>query len=292
MTAPVLADALGPRGRRQARIVSAIAIALLLLLAAVAVRRLRDHGQLQGKLYTPFTKWAALKFYLVGLEHTARVAAVAMVLAMAIGVVMALLRLTRSRVLRLLATAYVEFFRGLPLYLLIIFSAFALPTYGIDISLLSALTLGLVVYNSAILCEVFRAGILSLDRGQTDAGYALGMNYWQIMLLVLVPQAARRMVPAIVSQLVTLTKDTSLGVVVAYEELLRRSQIAGEFFKNILQSVLFAAVIYILVNYTLSRVARRLEVRQRRRYRAGTIAVAGGGEDLAVLGVEAEPAVS
>jgi len=284
VTAPILADALGPRGRRQARTASVVAVVALIGLAAVAVKRLKDHGQFESRLYTPFTKWAALKFYLVGLEHTARVAAVAMVLAMAIGVLMAMLRLTRSRVLRLLAAVYVEFFRGLPLYLLITFSAFVLPSYGFKVSLLAALTLGLVVYNSAIFCEVFRAGILSLDRGQTDAGSALGMGYWQIMLLVLVPQAARRMVPAIVSQMVTLTKDTSLGIAVAYEELLRRSQIAGEYFKNTLQSVLFAAVIYIIVNYTLSQVARRLEVRQRRKYKAGAIAVAGV-EDLAVMAV-------
>lgn len=291
MTAPVLADALGPRGRRQARIASVVAVLAIAGLGVGAVRRLSDHGQLDGRMYKPFTQWAALKFYLVGLEHTARVAAVAMVLAMAIGIVMALLRLTRSRLLRLLAAVYVEFFRGLPLYLLIIFSAFALPSYGIRISLLSALTLGLVVYNSAILCEVFRAGILSLDRGQTDAGSALGMGYWQVMLLVLVPQAARRMAPAIVSQLVTLTKDTSLGVIVAYEELLRRSQIAGEFFKNPLQSVVFAAILYIIVNFTLSQVARRLEVRQRRRYKAGAIRVAGV-DDLAVIGAQADAALT
>jgi glutamate transport system permease protein len=220
------------------------------------------------------------------------VAAVAMVGAMLIGVVMAMLRLTRSRILRFLGMLYVEFFRGLPLYLLIIFAAFALPSYGVDISLFSALALGLTVYNSAILGEVFRAGVLSLDRGQTEAAYAIGMGYWQSMLLVLVPQAARRMLPAIVSQLVTLIKDTSLGVVIAYEELLRRGQIAGEFFRNPLQSMVFVALIYIVVNYSLSVLARRLEVRQRRRLGAGAIAVAGAGEDLAVINAQATAAVT
>jgi glutamate transport system permease protein len=274
MTAPVFVDALGPRGRRQARIASVVALALIAAGVAVAVGRLREKGQLDGDLYRPFTEWAALEFYLIGLLNTLKVAALAMVLAMAIGVLMALLRLTRSWVSRILAVIYVEFFRGLPLYLLIIFCAFALPRYGVDISLLTALALGLVVYNSSILAEVFRAGILSLDRGQTEAAYALGMGYWQTMLFVLIPQAARRMLPAIVSQLVTLLKDTSLGVVIAYEELLRRSQIAGEFFRNTLQSVAFAAVIYILINYALSRLAQWLEVRQRRRLGAGAIAVA------------------
>ena len=291
MTAPVFVDALGPRGRRQARIASALALVLIAAFVFVAVRRLKDNGQLESDLYRPFTEWAALKFYLIGLANTMKVAALAMVLAMAIGVLMALLRLTRSWVSRILAVLYVEFFRGLPLYLLIIFCAFALPRYGLDISLLTALAVALVVYNSSILAEVFRAGILSLDRGQTEAAYALGMGYWQTMLLVLIPQAARRMLPAIVSQLVTLLKDTSLGVVIAYEELLRRSQIAGEFFRNTLQSVAFAAVVYILINYGLSRLAQWLEVRQRRRLGAGAIAVAGV-EDLAVIGAQGEAATA
>jgi len=288
VTAPVLADALGPRGRRTARIVSVVTAAAVAAAVTLAFHRLRDNGQLDADLYRPFTQWAAIRFYLVGLLNTLKVAAVAMVLAMAIGVLLALLRLTRSLVLRVVATIYVEFFRGLPLYLLIIFSAFALPNYGIDLSLMTALILGLTVYNSSILGEVFRAGILSLDRGQTEASYALGLGYWQTMLLVLVPQAARRMLPTIVSQLVTLLKDTSLGVVIAYEELLRRSQIAAEFFGNTLQSVAFAAVLYIIVNYSLGRLAQRLEVRQRRRLGAGAINVAGAGEDLAIVAAQGE----
>jgi glutamate transport system permease protein len=291
VTAPVFADELGPRGRRQVRIASLAAVVVVAVVLVVAVRRLSDKGQFDSDLYQPFTQWAAIRFYLVGLVNTLKVAAIAMALAMAVGVLMALLRLTRSRLLRLLATLYVEFFRGLPLYLLIIFCAFALPRYGFEVSLLTALTLGLIVYNSSILGEVFRAGILSLERGQTEAAYALGMGYWQTMMLVVVPQAARRMLPAIVSQLVTVLKDTSLGVVIAYEELLRRSQIAGEFFRNPLQSVAFAAVLYVVINYSLSRLAGWLEVRQRRRYKAGAITVAGV-EDLAVVGAQGQAAVS
>jgi glutamate transport system permease protein len=152
----------------------------------------------------------------------------------------------------------------------------------VRLSLFWYLAIGLIVYNGAVLGEIFRAGILSLDRGQSEAAFALGMGYWQAMLLVVIPQAARRMVPAIVSQLVTLLKDTSLGSVIAFEELLRRGRISGEFFQNTLQSYVVVALMYIAVNFTLSRIARRLEVRQRRRYQAGSISVTGI-EDLAVL---------
>jgi glutamate transport system permease protein len=137
-----------------------------------------------------------------------------------------------------------------------------------------------------MLGEIFRAGILSLDRGQSEAAYAVGLTYWQAMFLVIIPQAARRMIPAIVSQLITLLKDTSLGFVITYEELLRRSRSTGEFFKNPLQTTVFVALIYIAVNFVLSRIARWLEVRQRRRLGAGAITVAGV-EDLAAVSVVA-----
>src|SRR5204863_7683012 len=104
----------------------------------------------------------------------------------------------------------------------------------------------------------------------------------QTMLSVVIPQAARRMLPAIASQLVTLLKDTSLGYVITYEELLRRSRSTGEFFHDPLQAVAFVALMYVIVNFTLSRIASRLEVRQRRRYRAGALGVTGV-EDLAVV---------
>lgn len=300
MTAPVLADALGPRGRRQARMASVVALVVIAAVVVGALRRLDERGQLDARLWEPFTDPAVQRFLLGGLANTLKVAVVAMAGSLVIGALMALARLARTPLLKAAATAYVEFFRGVPLYLLIIFCAFGLPRTGVSISLFGALVLGLTLYNSAILGEVFRAGILSLDRGQSEAAFSLGLRYWQGMALVVIPQAVRRMVPAIVSQLVTLLKDTSLGVVITYEELLRRTQIIGEFYDNILPATIVAAAVYIVINYSLSQVARRLEVRQRRRYQAGSIEVSGV-EDLAVVGAQAgerlasrepEPAVS
>ena len=291
MTAPFVADALGPRGRRITRIVSVVSVVVILGLVALALNRLSDRGQLATAKWKPFTQWSVDKFFLIGLLTTVRVAAVAMAGAILIGSAMALARLSRAAPVRWLAWLYIEFFRGLPIFLLVLFCALGLPRYGVRLSLFWYLTIGLTVYNSAVLAEIFRAGILSLDRGQSGAAYALGLGYWQAMLLVIIPQAARRMIPAIVSQLVTLLKDTSLGSVIAFEELLRRSQINGEFFGNRLQSLFVAAVLYIIVNFSLSRLARRLEVRQRRRYKAGSIAVTGI-EDLAVLQANTEAAVT
>ncbi|MEY2421062.1 MAG: glutamate transport system permease protein [Acidimicrobiaceae bacterium] len=291
MTAPVLADALGPRARRKVLIASVVTGAALAALLGVAVQRLVDKGQLEWARWEPLTQWSVLKFLLGGLGDTLRAAFAGMTLALLIGAALALLRLAQTAVVRWLATAWTEFFRGVPLLLLIFFSYSGLRQYGIDISPFRALVLALALYNGAMLGEIFRAGILSLDRGQTEAAYAIGLSYWQAMLQVVIPQAARRMTPAIVSQLITLLKDTSLGFVITYEELLRRSRSTGEFFRNPLQVTVFVAVLYIAVNFTLSRIARRLEVRQRRRLGAGAIATTTGVEDLAVVSVSAAAAV-
>ena len=275
MTTPLFGDALGPRARRRVWIGSLVAVAVIAVPVALGVRRLQDRGQLEWERWEPLTQWAIVKFLLLGLVATLKVAAVSMVLVMAVGALMALGRLARNAPVRWLAGVYVEFFRAVPLLLLIYFSARGLPRLDVDLSAFWYLVFGLVAYNSAVLAEIFRAGILSLDRGQTEAAYAVGLSYWQTMSFVVIPQALRRMVPAIVSQLVTLLKDTSLGFVLPYEELLRRGEITGEFTRNPLQVLVFVALLYIAVNASLSQVARRLEVRQRRRYRAAPIEVTG-----------------
>lgn len=282
MTAPILADALGPRGRRRVLIASVLAVAGLAAVVGVGINRLADSGQLDGDRWRPLTEWLVVKFLLLGLVNTLKAAGVALLLALVAGGLLALGRLARSAPVRWLAGVYVEFFRGFPLLVLLLFCVFGLRAQGVDISTYQALVLALTLYNSAVLAEVIRAGILSLDRGQREAADALGLRYWQGMRHVVLPQALRRMTPAIVSQAVTLLKDTSLGFFVQYPELLRRGQVAGQFDRNLLQSLVAVAVLYIAVNLVLSLVARRLEVRQRHRYRAGTIDV-GGVEDLAVI---------
>jgi glutamate transport system permease protein len=290
MTVPVLADALGPRARRRVLVASIVIGALLAGVLAIAANRLADKGQLSWDRWEPLTRWSVLSFLLGGLVLTVKAAAAGMVGAVVLGTALALLRLSRAAPVRWLATLWVEFFRGVPLLLLIFFTFSGTHRQGIDLSPFRALVIALALYNGAVLCEIFRAGILSLDSGQTEAAYAVGLRYWQAMRVVVVPQAVRRMIPAIVSQLITLLKDTSLGYVITYEELLRRSRSTGEFFRNPLQATAFVALVYICVNLTLSRIARHLELRQRRRLGAGPMTV-GGVEDLATLGLASEAEV-
>jgi glutamate transport system permease protein len=286
MTAPALGEDLGPRGRRTVLLATIAAILLLIGAVWVAAQRFASHGQLEAE------RWAwlwqnpdAVGFLLDGLWNTVQVAAISMVLAVLLGAVLALTRLSLTRAVRWTSGTWTEVFRAVPLLLLIYFTARLLGRYGINVPSFWVLVIGLVLYNGAVLGEIFRAGILSLPRGQTEAAWSVGLTYWQAMRLVILPQALRRMIPALVSQLVTLLKDTSLGFVLPYEELLRRGQIAAEFTGFALQAYIYVAVAYVAVNFALSRLARTLETRQRRRYRAAPMQPTGV-EDLAV---QAEP---
>lgn len=279
-----LGDVLGPRGRRRTLIGSIVAGLVLAALLALAVRRFHQTGQLDADKWEVFADWDVVRFMLIGLRSTLYLFLVSAAFTLVLGMLGALGRLSRLRPLRWLATAYVELLRATPLLLLILFASLVLPDYGIDLELFWYAVIGLSLYNGAVVAEIFRAGILSLDRGQAEAAYSVGLRYWQAMRLVVVPQAVRRMVPALISANVTLLKDTSLAYVVAYEELLRRGRIVGEFSNNPLQALIVVAFMFIVVNFTLGGIARRLETRQRRRYGRAPAGIAGGPEDLVVMG--------
>lgn len=300
MTA-VLTEELGPRGRRRVRIANVIALVFLLALAAWIIQRVAVTGNFEPRLWEQFVDFEGgwPQFLLTGLLNTLRAAATAMVIATLIGFMMALGRLALNAPVRWAARTYVELFRTIPVVLFIFFAYFGLQDLGVGwVTALWGVVIGLTAYNSAVLAEIFRAGILSLDRGQSEAAYTIGLTYWQAMGLVILPQAVRRMTPAIVAQLATLTKDVSLGFLIGYEEVVRRGRILGEGSpSNLLQAYLVVGIIYFIVIFMLSRIARRLEVRQRRKYGAGKMAGGTGLEDIEVLGEEAdvdeaEPAVS
>jgi His/Glu/Gln/Arg/opine family amino acid ABC transporter permease subunit len=241
-----------------------------------------------------------LEAFLVNIE----IAVIAIVLALMLGLVLALLSIAQTTPLRLAAKVWVDVFRNLPLIFLILYLALSLPESIKDFwadnspgflpdalrgKLVLAGIIGLVLYNSAVLAEIMRAGILSLDRGQRDAAAALGLTYRQQMRHVLLPQGLRRMVPATVSQLITLNKDTTLVSIIAVQEVVRSgrvlTQTAGNPFVGqgtveapILQVMIFIGVLFVIVNFALSRLSRRLELREGRR--------TAGGERVTVTGVE------
>ena len=268
MTEAVLYDVAGPRGRRRILIGSIAGGLLVVLAVGAAVARLASKGAFEAERWQVLTQGDLQRLLGRGLVATLRAALVAMVLAMAVGGLLAVARLSRRRWLSMPAVAWVELFRGLPLLLLILFLFLGLPAAGVTVSTFWALVAGLTLYNSAVLGEIFRAGILSLPTGQTEAAYSIGLRRGQTLRLILIPQAVRRMLPALISQLVTLLKDTSLGFVIAYAELLRNGRNAVEFLGGPYSIPIYTAiaVIYIAVNASLSFLARWLDRRTQRRY--------------------------
>lgn len=284
----VLIEELGPRGRRRAMVGTVVSTALIVAGLAFLLYRFQQFGVLDADQWQPFTARVNLGFLFEGLLNTVKAAVLAAALSVGVGFLLALGRLARTAPLRWACRSYVELFRSIPL-LIMIFAAFlGLPEIGVDVSRYTALVVALTIYNSAVLAEIFRAGILSLDKGQTEAAQAIGMRYWQQMRIVILPQAVRRMIPAIVAQLATITKDTALGFVIGYEEFLRRGQNFAEFANNLLPSYIFVAIVYFVLIYVLSRLARRLEVQQRRKLGASRLEVGGGIEDMDALGEDAD----
>lgn len=268
MSEAVLYDAAGPRGRRRILLGSVAGVLLVAAVLGVAVARLAAKGSLDPELWRVLTDGAVQRLIGRGLVATLRAAVVAMALSIAVGAVLAVGRLSRRSWVAGLAGVWVELFRGLPLLLLILFLFLGLPAVGVTISVFWALVAGLTLYNSAVLGEIFRAGILSLPKGQTEAAYAIGLRRGQTLRLILVPQAVRRMLPALISQLVTLLKDTSLGFVIGYAELLRNGRTAVEFLGGRYSIPIYTAiaVVYIAVNASLSFLARWLDRRTQRKF--------------------------
>jgi len=212
---------------------------------------------------------AILRFFATGLLDTILLSLVAIALSFAVGLLFALLRLSTRRYLRWPAIGYIESIRALPVLLLIIYfsikgSALFKPFLGeeFELSRFWAGVLGLAMYTSAVLAEIIRAGIVSLPRGQTEAARALGLSYPRTMRHVILPQALRLMVPAMVSQLTTIIKDTSLVGIIGVSELLRQGRTISTTYFNTIEVYLFVAVIYFVICFTLSQLSRRLELGQ------------------------------
>jgi glutamate transport system permease protein len=272
MTANVLIEELGPRGKRRVRIGTFLAFAAGALFIVWAYFQLKNTGQLEAARWTGLFEPKTLEFLGFGLLNTIRAAIVAGIFAILVGFGLALMNLSNSRLASSFAIGWVELFRGLPL-LLLIFGVFFIDTSlarsrGGDavLGVFWSLVVALVLYNSAVLSEIFRAGVRSLDKGQTEAAQSVGMTYWQTMFVVVLPQAVRRMVPAIVAQMATLTKDVSLGFVISYEEFVRRGQGTSNFpgteVQN-LQAYVAVGVVYFVLVWALAKLADQLESRQR-----------------------------
>lgn len=266
----VLYDEPGPVARRRELWGSVIGGLLLLILLGLAVWYAYGRGTFGSDrwdvLYAPPKNQTAADVWrsivVTGLGATLRAAAVAAPLALVLGLVLALWRTAPIQWVRLPAVLVVELFRGLPVLLMMFF---AFLGFGWDA--FASVVFGLTVYNMAIIAEILRAGLASLPRGQAEAAYAIGLSRTQTLLTILLPQAVRIMLPSLIAQLVVLLKDSSLGFIVGYPELLRAIQNNGQYFGPQYFVALFVvgASVYLVVNISLSRLAIRIQGRSGRR---------------------------
>jgi glutamate transport system permease protein len=268
----VLYDLPGPRARARNRAFGVLATAGIVALAGFIAYRFWVTGQFEGRKWE-WLLYKDLQFQLIdAFGATMQAFAVGALLALAFGFLLAITRLSEHPWLHAPAYAVVEFFRAIPLVVMIFFLFYAAPQAGLQLGVFWSLVVGLTLYNGSVLAEVIRAGVHSVPRGQREAAFALGLRENQVMRSVLLPQAVRAMLPAIVSQLVVLLKDTALGFLITYQELLFEARYLGslaEFGRPIIPTALLIGAVYVSLCVALSLLANYLEGRNRRHRLSG-----------------------
>lgn len=270
MSAPqVLFDAPGPKAVVRHRIIAVVGLLALVGMLVFILLRMDEKGQLEADKWTSLIDGNAwTNYWLPGIWDLLRVSLISVALSIVFGLALAMGRMSDLAPLRWITTIFVEFFRAVPVLIMMIFTYFylAYQDWSNDAwNPFIAVVTGLTLYNSSVLCEVIRSGVRSLPNGQREAGLSIGLNPSQVRRAILVPQALTSMLPVIVSQVIVIVKDSALGYIIFYTELLTSARNLGSSQANVLQSYLFAALLFILINYAISKLAEALEDRQRRK---------------------------
>ncbi|MFE6969825.1 amino acid ABC transporter permease [Isoptericola sp. NPDC057653] len=282
----VLFDAPGPRARRRILLGNVVGALVVLGVAAVVVVALANRGQFAAALWSPiFTSSAWQNYFIPGLENTLRAAGWAIVGAVIFGLILGSGRLARSRTVRWISSVIVEFFRAVPVLLMMIFFWLLFGFNKIsDEPQFLAVVVALILYNGSVIAELVRSGVGNLPKGQSEAGLAIGLTGGQTLRSIQLPQALIAMLPALVSQLVVVLKDSALGQIISYEELLRAAQIFGNLNSNNLQTLTVAGLVFIVINWALTAVARWLSRYLSGRTSGQTATGPGIGNPVAAVG--------
>ncbi|WP_432557429.1 amino acid ABC transporter permease [Granulicoccus sp. GXG6511] len=261
--ATVLFDAPGPRARRRHLLLTVVTLTVLVAALAAVIYGLRS--QLTAEKWAPFAEASTWTMYIwPGLLGTLQAALIAVVLASILGVLLGAGRLSHKAWIRIPASIFVEFFRAVPVLIMMIFAWALFLFNGLltgHILLLSSVVLGLTFYNASVIAELIRSGVHSLPRGQGEAGLAVGLTRGQTLTAIQLPQAIRAMLPSLVTQLVVVLKDSALGYMIGYSELLRAAQTLASVRSNLIVAFIVAGVVFVLLNYALTALAQWLEKR-------------------------------
>ena len=260
-----LYEAPGPRTRRRVRIATAISLILVVAALAAIGHRFYITGQFAPRYWTFFAKATTWKFLLQGFAGTVRVALTAGAIALALGLLLMLGRISHLKALSAACRVVTDFFRSLPSLLLIYFFFLIVPQYGIKMSSFWMLTLPVALAASGVLAEVFRAGVNAVPKGQVEAALSLGMSPLRATLKIVLPQAIRFVIPSLISQLVVVVKDTTVAYVVSYPDLMQNARVLITNYDALVSVYFTIAIIYILINYAINQasiyVSHRLGVK-------------------------------
>lgn len=258
-TAHALFDTQGPRAQARVRIVTLASVVGLIGVLVLVWWQLYRTGQLAPSKWQTFAEPGTIRYLGNALRNTGLAALGSAAIGLPLGLVLALGRLSKRAWLRWPATGVIELFRAVPVLLVIYVFMFALPQYGISLSTYWKLVIPIGLCAGAVLAEVFRAGVLAVPRGQTEAGLAVGLREGVVMRLVVFPQALRMVVPALVAQAVVVVKDTAFGYVVSYPELMQSGRVLVASTNDLVQTYFVVTVIYVIVNVLISLLAQWLE---------------------------------
>ena len=276
----VLFDTPGPRTRARHRIYTVVASLALAGLVALALRRMYTTGQLEYDLWEPFVTPDIVRVLLVdGLLKTLEMAFFSIIFAVVLGLVLGGGKLSDHAFVRWPCWAVVEFFRAVPLLLLMVFIFFSFGV-GDGIGSFWSVVVALTLYNGSVLAEVFRAGINAVPAGQAEAAYAMGMRKSQVMTTVLLPQGVKIMLPAIISQCVVALKDTSLGYYIVAPGLTAVGDVIVNEFRNTVPTVIVVSALYISANLVLTWLAtwvQRRFVGEQKPLEVSTLGAPGSG---------------
>ena len=267
----VLFDAPGPRARRRHAILTAFGFVLLAATLAAVVWKLGAQGQLTGALWQPLVDPEVWTAYVVpGLVNTLKAAAVSIVAAMVFGILFGMGRLSQNRAIRWVSGIIVEFFRAVPVLLMMyfLFQLFAFNNIFVaSLNSFMAVVIALTLYNGSVIAELVRSGVYGLPKGQSEAGLSIGLTASQTLRSIQLPQALTAMLPSLISQIVVILKDSALGAAITYPELLQSMRDMGTAYATVIPAYILAAVVFIAINFGLTVLAGRLERRLNRRGR-------------------------
>ncbi len=250
-----LYEAPGPKTKKKMLAGTVVSLIAVVAFFAWVVYRFWVKGQLSYRYWKVFS-WRSTWAYLgQGLIGTFEVAITAGAIALVLGMVLMLGRISNIKVLRGICAVITNFFRGVPSLLFIYAFFFVIPSMGLKMSSFWMLTVPIALAASGVLAEVFRAGVNAVPKGQTEAGLSIGLSPWKVKQKIILPQAIRFVIPSLISQLVVVVKDTALAYVVTYPDLMQNAQVLRTNYDALIPTYLVVAVIYILINYAINKIS-------------------------------------